>query len=107
MNFKWEIKWKLNFSLGMKNATQDKVFHLLLLLTDATWKYTVQDKVCLFPWESLVMLKIHSFRNSTSLALFHPIYSIEIVTIVGRQTIFTTLLFRKLQIEKLNIRYVV
>ena len=91
----------------MKNATQDKVFHLLLLLTDATRKYTVQDKVCLFPWESLVMLKIHSFKYSTSLALFHPIYSIEIVTIVGRQTIFTTLLFRKLQIEKLNIKYVV
>ena len=102
MNFKQEIKLKLNFSLAIKNANQDKVFHLFLLLTGATWKYTIQDGLCLFPWESLVM-----FKNSTSLALFHPIYSIEIVTIVGRQTIFTTLLFRKLQIEKLNIKYVV
>ena len=46
---------------------------------------TIQDKVYIFPWESLVMLKIHSFKNSISLALFHPVYFIEIVTIVGRQ----------------------
>ena len=36
MNFKWEIKSKPNFSLAIKNATQDKVFHLFLLFTDAT-----------------------------------------------------------------------
>ena len=107
MNFKWEIKLKQNFSLAINNANQDKVFHLFLLLTDATWKYTIQDKLCLFPWESLVILKIHSFKISTSLALFDPIYSIEVVTIEGRQTIFTTLPFRKLQIEKLNIKYAV
>ena len=39
MNFKLEIKLKPNFSLAIKNAIQDKVFHLFLLLTDATWKH--------------------------------------------------------------------
>ena len=33
------------------------------------------------------MLKIHSFKNSISLALFHPVYFIEIVTIAGRQSL--------------------
>ena len=33
------------------------------------------------------MLKIHSFKNSISLALFHPVYFIEIVIIVGRQSL--------------------
>ena len=44
-------------------------------------------KYIISPWESLVMLKIHSysFKNSISLALFHPVYFIEIVTIVGGQ----------------------
>ena len=26
---------------------------------------TIQDKVYIFPWKSLVMLKIHSFKNSS------------------------------------------
>ena len=31
------------------------------------------------------MFKIHSLKNRISLALFHPVYFIEIVTIVGGQ----------------------
>ena len=48
---------------------------------------TIQDKVYILPWESLVMLKILSFKNNISLILFHPVYFIEIVTIVGRQSL--------------------
>ena len=48
---------------------------------------TIQDKVYIFPQESLVMLKMYSFKNRISLALFHPVYFIEIVIIVGRQSL--------------------
>ena len=48
---------------------------------------TIQDEVYIFPWESLVMLKILSFKSSISLALFHPVYFIEIVIIVERQSL--------------------
>ena len=48
---------------------------------------TIQDKKYIFTWESLVMLKILSFKNSISLTLFHPVYFIEIVIIVGRQSL--------------------
>ena len=41
---------------------------------------TIQDEGYIFPSESLVMLKILSFKSSISLALlFHPVYFIEIV----------------------------
>ena len=48
---------------------------------------TIQDKKYIFTWKSLVMLKILSFKNSISLTLFHPVYFIEIVIIVGRQSL--------------------
>ena len=48
---------------------------------------TIQDRVYNIPWESLVMLKIHSFKNSISLALFHRVYFIEIAIIVSRQSL--------------------
>ena len=48
---------------------------------------TIQDKKYIFSWDSLVMLKIHSFKNSISLTLFHPVYVIEFVTVVGRQSL--------------------
>ena len=44
-------------------------------------------KYIIFPWESLVMLKVHSFKNSISLALFHRVCFIEIVIIVSRQSL--------------------
>ena len=47
----------------------------------------IQDAVYVFPWESLVMLKILSFKSSISLALFHPIYFVEIGTIIDRQSL--------------------
>ena len=67
---------------------------------------TMQGKKYIFTWKYLVMLKILSFKNSISLTLFHPVYFIEIVIIVGRQSL-PLFQFRKLQIEKLNIKYVV
>ena len=48
---------------------------------------TIQDEVYLFPWESLVMWKILSFKSSISLALFSPVYFIQIVIIVDRQSL--------------------
>ena len=48
---------------------------------------TIQDKKYIFTWGTLVMLKIHSFKNIKSLTLFHPVYFIEIVIIVGRQSL--------------------
>ena len=39
---------------------------------------TIQDKICNIPL---------GIKNSISLALFHPVYFIEIVTIVGRQSL--------------------
>ena len=48
---------------------------------------TIQDEVYIFPWESLVMLKILSLKSSISLALFHPVYFIEIVIIVDRHSL--------------------
>ena len=49
---------------------------------------TIQDEVYIFPWESLVMLKILSFKSSISLALlFCSVYFIEIVIIADRQSL--------------------
>ena len=48
---------------------------------------TIQDEVYIFPWESLVMWKILSFKSSISLALFSPVYFIQIVIIVDRQSL--------------------
>ena len=48
---------------------------------------TIQDEVYIFPWESLVMWKILSFKSSISLALFSPVYFIKIVIIVDRQSL--------------------
>ena len=48
---------------------------------------TNQDKVYIFPYEYLVVLNILSFKNSIFLTLLHPIYFIEIVVIVGRQSL--------------------
>ena len=48
---------------------------------------TIQDKVYILPWESLVMLKILSLKDNISLILFHPVHFIEIVIIVGRQSL--------------------
>ena len=45
----------------------------------------IQDGVYIFPGESLVMLKILCFESSISLALFHPVYFIEIVIIIYGQ----------------------
>ena len=39
---------------------------------------TIQDKICNIPL---------GIKNSISLALFHPVYFIEIVTIAGRQSL--------------------
>ena len=52
-----------------------------------THENTIQDKKYIFTWKSLVMLKILSFKSSISLTLFHPVYFIEIVIIVGRQSL--------------------
>ena len=48
---------------------------------------TIQDEVYIFPCESLVMWKILSFKSSISLALFSPVYFIQIVIIVDRQSL--------------------
>ena len=48
---------------------------------------TIQDEVYIFPWESLVMWKILSFKSGISLALFSPVYFIQIVIIVDRQSL--------------------
>ena len=69
----------------IRNATQDKVFHLFLLLIYATWKNNTRQKY-IFTWETLVMFKIHYLKNSISLTLFHHVYFKEIVIIVGRQS---------------------
>ena len=47
----------------------------------------IQDKVYYTPLGIFSDLKINSFKNSISLTLFHSVYFIEIVVIVGRQSL--------------------